>query len=78
MISNAFNLAVNKRFGENLRELRLNKKLAQIDLAVATGLNRTYIGKLENGYARVTLQTLICLSKGLHINMKELVKNIEN
>lgn len=36
-------------FGERLRELRLDKKINQRDLASRVGIDFTYLSKLENG-----------------------------
>lgn len=52
--------------GENLRTIRKNVGLKQVDIAVATGLNRTYISRIETGQARVTFSVLHKLAEGLH------------
>lgn len=36
-------------FGERIRQLRKAKKLSQRDLAAETGINFTYISRIENG-----------------------------
>lgn len=66
-----------RKFGCNLREFRIQKGLKQIDVAVAAGLNRTYISRIETGKARVTTGLIFRLVKGLEITSTELIKNEE-
>ena len=35
------------RFGKNVREIRIHKKLSQVQLAHLAGVHRTYIGMIE-------------------------------
>lgn len=37
------------QFGECIRQLRLEKRLSQRDLAVKVGIDFTYLSKIENG-----------------------------
>ncbi len=64
-----------KRIGRNLRKIRLQKGFMQIDVAVATDLNRTYISRIETGKARVTLDLLHKLVEGLEITSTELIED---
>ncbi|HZE86990.1 MAG TPA: helix-turn-helix transcriptional regulator [Methylomirabilota bacterium] len=65
---------INIRVGRNLRMIRLRKRLMQIDVAVATDLHRTYISKIETGKARITLDLLRKLVRGLEVTPKELME----
>ncbi len=65
---------INIRIGRNLRMIRLQKRLMQIDVAVATDLDRTYISKIETGKARVTLELLRKLIRGLETTSAELIE----
>lgn len=65
----------NKRIGYNLRKIRLQKGLMQIDVAVATDLDRTYISKIETGKARITCTLLWQLVKGLEITSIDLIED---
>ncbi len=60
-----------KRTGRNLRKIRLQKHLGQIDVAVATDLDRTYISRIETGKARVTLALLYRLVRGLEVSSSD-------
>lgn len=59
--------------GQNLRRIRQQKGLMQIDVAVATNLNRTYISRIETGKARITLKLLCNLVRGLEISSDDLI-----
>lgn len=65
----------NCRIGNNLKKIRLQKGLMQIDVAVATDLNRTYISRVETGKARITVNLLVRLVRGLEISSTDLIKN---
>ncbi len=62
-----------QRIGHRLREIRRQKGLLQIDLAVASDIDRTYISRIENGKARVTFNLLLQLVKGLDIESQDLI-----
>lgn len=63
-----------KKAGQNLKRIRLQKGMMQIDVAVATNLHRTYISRIENGKARVTINLLFRLIKGLNITSRDLLE----
>lgn len=41
------NTQESKNIGRNLRKIRLQKGLMQIDVAAASDLNRTYVSRIE-------------------------------
>ncbi|MBI2631344.1 helix-turn-helix transcriptional regulator [Candidatus Nomurabacteria bacterium] len=63
-----------KKLGENLKRLRLKKKLSQGDLSKSLGVDRAYISNIENGRMNPTLSTLEKISKALGISSSELLK----
>ncbi len=52
-------------YGEILREKRKELKLTQMQLAEKTGLKRTYISRIEQGYTDMQLSSLIRISEVL-------------
>ncbi len=62
------------QFGRNLRAYRKSIGYFQIDIAVATNLNRTYVSRIENGKARVTFDVIVKLVRGLHISSDILMR----
>lgn len=64
------------RFGIRLMELRTERGLTQLQLAVASELDRSYISALENGKKSPTLDTLDQLAVVLSMTISDLVKGI--
>ena len=54
-------------FGSNLERLRRERGLSQEDLAHAAGLERSYVGKLENARYSASLDTIEKLSQALGV-----------
>lgn len=51
------------KFGERLKELRIENKLTQTKLAIATGINQTSISAYELQKMRPTDEVIITLCK---------------
>lgn len=64
------------RFGRRLQQIRKEKHLKQIDLAVHTGVARTYLSSLENGKKEVCLRTIEVLAQGLGVPLAHLFKGL--
>lgn len=64
-----------KSIGSNLRKIRMQKGMMQIDVAIATDLHRTYVSRIETGQARITFTLLCRLVKGLEITSNELIED---
>ena len=61
-----------KAFGDNLRRLRHKKGLTQEGLALACGMDRSYIGGVERGERNVSLVNITKIANALDIPVKEL------
>lgn len=64
-------------FGAVLRELRRQHPLSQEKLAFEAGLDRTYISLLELGQRSPSLETMLALSRALHIPLAHLASLVE-
>ena len=64
---------IQQKFGDKLRELRKQKGLSQEDLALKSGLHRTYISDIERGSRNVSLKNIEKISKALGISPKSLL-----
>ena len=63
---------IQKHFGERVRELRKQKGLSQESLALACGLDRTYIGGVERGERNISLINIYKIAAALGVPAKEL------
>lgn len=61
------------KFKDNLKGLRLEKKLGQIELAKAIGVSKGVISLWENGLREPNMYSLIVLAKYFKISIDELV-----
>lgn len=55
--------------GDMLRRIRLDRDLAQIDLAATSGIQRTAISEIENGHRAITTDTLLRICDALDIDI---------
>lgn len=61
------------RFGERLREVRLEKELSQEKLAELAGLHRTYVSSVERGERNISLVNIEKLAVALGVSLKDLM-----
>jgi transcriptional regulator with XRE-family HTH domain len=64
------------RFGRRLRQLRLERRLSQEELAFRAGLHRTYVSSAERGERNVALVNLERLAKALNVDIRELFRQL--
>jgi transcriptional regulator with XRE-family HTH domain len=62
------------KIGRNIREIRRNKRIRQIDLAESSGISNTYLSDIENGRTTPSLKALIRIAASLDIDIAELLK----
>ena len=63
-----------KRFSDKVKRLRKSKGWTQEELAVQTGLHRTYIGSIERGERNVSLINVEKIADVLGVPVETLVK----
>lgn len=68
---------IQKVFGYNVKQFRLERGLSQDALALACGIDRSQITKIENGKVNVTLDTVQKISDALSIETPSLFLNRE-
>ena len=62
-----------KRFSQNVKTLRLQKRWSQKELARRADLHRTYIGAIERHERNVSLVNVERIAKALKVNIKDLL-----
>jgi transcriptional regulator with XRE-family HTH domain len=63
---------VRQQFGARLRQLRKANKLSQEALALESGLDRSYLGKIERGESNVALVNIQRIADALKVGAGEL------
>lgn len=61
------------RLGERIKELRVQKGFTQLQLSTDIGIEKTNLSRIERGQTNPTYSTLLIISKGLGISVKDLV-----
>ena len=63
---------VKKRFGARLRQLRKARKMSQEKVALASDLDRSYLGRIERGEINVSLVNIQRIAGALGVEAGEL------
>lgn len=64
-------------FGQVLRQYRRDAGFSQEALAFECHLHRTFIGMLERGERRATIDTLFALADALQVSPHEFLRTVE-
>lgn len=65
---------VYKKLGKRLNQVRMQRGLTQEKLAFDAGLNRAYIGYIERGERKPSIETMAKIAKVLKVELYELFK----
>jgi transcriptional regulator with XRE-family HTH domain len=63
---------VHKKLAEKVKKARKDKGISQEELAHRAGLNRAYVGYIERGERKPSVDTIASLAKALRIKLSEL------
>jgi transcriptional regulator with XRE-family HTH domain len=63
---------IEKQFGARLRQVRRAKGLSQEAVALACGLDRSYVGSVERGERNISLVNIHKLARALGVRAKDL------
>lgn len=66
---------IHKTIAKNIARIRKEKGITQEALAYQAGLNRAYIGYIERGERKPTIETVEKIARVLRIQTKELLSN---
>jgi len=67
-----------KKFGSNLRRIRLSRNLSQMKLSELSDIHYTYISQIENGRKSISLIKIYDLAKALEVNIIEFFEGIDS
>ena len=63
-----------KKFGKRVRELRLERGMAQEQLSFEIGADNSYIANIENAHRDIPLSRIRMIAKALNVEPYELLK----
>jgi transcriptional regulator with XRE-family HTH domain len=66
---------IKKKFGKNLKRIRLEKGISQESLALSADLDRTYIPGIEKGERNVSITVVEKLANALNVSISEFFKD---
>lgn len=62
-----------ENLGENIRKLRLEKKMSQVQLACRIGKANTFLNDIEHGRSTPSLKTLQAIAEVLEVKVGDLL-----
>lgn len=62
-------------FGRRIKELRLKRKMSQMDVGAALGIDRENIRKYEKGLQEPKLSTIIKFAELFEVDFEKLISN---
>jgi transcriptional regulator with XRE-family HTH domain len=65
------------KFGEKVRQRRIELGISQEELATRAGVHRTYIGMIERAEKNVTLESIDKVCKALNVSLKDFFGDFE-
>jgi transcriptional regulator with XRE-family HTH domain len=64
---------ISRKFGENIRKIRMQKGISQEELAHLANFHRTYIGTIERAEKNITLVNMEKIAQALGKSIVELL-----
>ena len=61
-----------ERFGKRIRSIRKSQMMSQLELEVASGIDRTEISRIENGLKNIEFMTMVRLAESLKVQLVDL------
>lgn len=67
-----------KKIGSRIQKCRTEKKLTQAKLAEAIDTNQKHLSRIEGGYHRCSLDTIVALARALDVSVDYLVADFHD
>ena len=74
VMSNLIMDKANAQIGQRIREIRMSRKISQIELATRCGVEPSNLNRIEHGKANPTVRTLHLIALALGVGLAELMK----
>jgi len=65
---------ISKTLGQNIKRIRLRRKMSQGDICRAIEMDRSYMSAIEGGKVNVTIAIVEKLARALDVSVDELLK----
>ncbi len=65
-----------QKFGNKIKELRINRGLSQEKFALMIDMDRTYFASVESGKRNISIKNIQKIADGFGITLQELFKGI--
>ncbi|MBP5616007.1 MAG: helix-turn-helix transcriptional regulator [Alphaproteobacteria bacterium] len=62
-----------QKIGKNIRRIRKERLLCQIDFAVTVGIDRAYLSEIENGKTNTSINILLAIADALDVSIVKLL-----
>ncbi|MFY8284337.1 helix-turn-helix domain-containing protein [Pseudoalteromonas sp. SSMSWG5] len=66
-----------KKLGKNIKMMRVFKDKSQAELSFDSGLNQSYLSRVEKGTVNVTVIKLCSIAKALGCSLVDLVPEVD-
>lgn len=67
-----------KEIGVRIQKYRTQNKMTQEDLAEIIGTDQKYISRIEGGYHRSNLDTIVVIARALHVSVDMLIADFSD
>lgn len=71
---NMDNVREKRSLGSRIRAVRTEQGISQRQLALMTGISRSYLWKIETGTADIGIDILICIARALDVPVREFIE----
>ena len=65
---------ISKKLGQNIKQIRLRRKMSQGDICRKLDMDRSYMSAIEGGKKNITIQQLERLAQALGVSVDKLLK----
>jgi len=65
---------ISKQLGQNIKQIRLRRKMSQGDICRKLDMDRSYMSAIEGGKKNITIQQLERLAQALGVSVDKLLK----
>ena len=67
-----------KIIGSRIQKCRSEKKMTQSELAEKIDTNQKHLSRIEGGYHRTSLDTIVAIAKALDVSVADLIADYDN